>query len=278
MKVSKRDILLLIGFLGILAAFCSYFFVFQPTMEKADALEQENLQLQSKINDLSIKMVQKDSYIADTESMKQEMDAVYERFPVDVREEDAILLAVNQELISPMVISNVSISSLESVVLPDISQEDVKHTYEIAEVEEYEAQEGIADVATDSLNVTEAGGTSAEGNSSLLLERNVTINYLVSYEGLKRGIKNISAQDSRMSIDNLTVSYDETTGLLTGMTSVDMYCIPGQSDKEYVQPSFSSVLLGTDNVFGSIELYGESNLADIGSDEAESEDDGTEEE
>lgn len=278
MKVSKRDILLLIGFLGILAAFCSYFFVFQPTMEKADALEQENLQLQSKINDLSIKMVQKDSYIADTESMKQEMDAVYERFPVDVREEDAILLAVNQELISPMVISNVSISSLEPVVLPDISQEDVKHTYEIAEVEEYEAQEGIADAATDSLNVTEAGGTGAEGNSSLLLERNVTINYLVSYEGLKRGIKNISAQDSRMSIDNLTVSYDETTGLLTGMTSVDMYCIPGQSDKEYVQPSFSSVLLGTDNVFGSIELYGESNLADIGSDEAESEDDGTEEE
>ena len=44
MKVSKRDILLLVGFLGILAAVCSYFFVFQPTMEKSDALEQENME------------------------------------------------------------------------------------------------------------------------------------------------------------------------------------------------------------------------------------------
>ena len=59
-----------------------------------------------------------------------------------------------------------------------------------------------------------------------------------------------------MSINNLTVSYDESTGLLSGTTVVDMYCIPGQPGKEYVQPNFSSVLLGSDNIFGSIELYG----------------------
>lgn len=278
MKVSKRDILLLIGFVGILAAVCSYLFVFQPMMEKADALEQENLQLQSRINDLNIKMGQKDSYIADTASMKQETDAIYQRFPVDVREEDAILLAVNQELISPMVISNISIGSLESVVLPDIPQEDVDHTYEIAEVEEYEAQEGITDDTAAALEAADASTANTESASSMLMGRNVTINYLVTYDGLKRGIKNISAQDNRMSINSLTVAYDESTGLLSGMTSVDMYCIPWQTDKEYVQPSFSSVLLGTDNIFGSIELYSESGLEDADGETAENEDSGAEEE
>lgn len=262
MKASKRDILILLAALGILAAVCSGFLIFQPTMEKADALEQENQELQVRINDLSSKMNNKDSYITETENMNREIDAIFKEFPVDVREEDSILLAIGQELISPMMISNISIGACESVVLPD-EEEDVDHTYEIDEIEEYEAQEGITDDVTASAADASGNGISNEDMPSILMARNVTINYLVSYEGLKRGIKNISVQDNRMSIDNLTVAYDESTGLLTGTTSIDMYCIPGQPGKEYVTPNFSSVLLGTDNLFGSMELYGESGLEDI---------------
>ncbi len=282
MKVSKKDVLLLLGLLGILAVVCSYFLVFQPTMEKADAMEQENIELQARINDLSSKMENKESYIAETESMNREMDLVFKEFPIDVREEDSILLAINQELISPMLISSISISACEPVVLQG-EEEDVDHTYEIDEIEEYEAQEGITDDVTASDADVNGNGVGTENMPSVLMSRNVTINYLVSYEGLKRGIKNISVQDNRMSIDNLTVSYDESTGLLTGTTSVDMYCIPGQADKEYVTPNFSSVLLGTDNLFGSIEIYGERGLEDIESNDAseeggETEDGGEEEE
>lgn len=261
MKVSKRDVLLLVGFLGILAAVCSYFLVYQPTMEKADALEEENEELNARIADLSSKMNNKDSYVAQTEEMNREMDAIFMEFPVDVREEDSILLAVNQELIAPMQISSISIGPCEPVILQG-DDEEIDHTYEIEEIEEYEAQEGIEDeVEASAADVN--NGPATENMAYVLMSRNVTSNYLVSYEGLKRSIKNISIQDNRMSIDNLTVSYDESTGLLTGTTSVDMYCIPGQPDKEYVTPNLSSVLLGTDNIFGSIELYGERGLADL---------------
>ena len=268
MKVSKRDILILLILIGILAGVCSYFLVFQPTMEKADALEQENLQLQARINDLSAKMNNKDSYITETENMNREIDAIFMEFPVDVREEDSILLAIGQELISPMMISSISISSCEPVLLNN-EEEDVDHTYEIDEIEEYEAQEGISDDVTASAADASGNGLSNDNMPSILMARNMTINYLVSYEGLKRGIKNISVQDNRMSIDELTVAYDESTGLLTGTTSINMYCIPGQPGKEYVTPNFSSVLLGTDNLFGSIELYGVGGLEDIEGDEAE---------
>lgn len=271
MKVSKRDILLLIGFLGILAAVCSYLFVFQPTMEKADNLEQENLQLQLRIADLSTKLANKDSYEKQTEQMKQEMEAIYQLFPVDVREEDSILFAINQELLAPMEIDSITIDALQDVnFLENVDTgEEVEYTYEIDEIEEYEAQEGIEDQTAAAATETDANADSSSLFS--LKNRKVTLNYSVSYEGLKRSMKNITMQTNRMTIDNVTVAYDETTGLLQGTTTVNMYCVWGQEDKEYVAPDFSSVLLGTDNIFGTITVYSEENMPEIDEDAAETE-------
>lgn len=253
MKFAKRDILILLVLVGILAGVGSYFLAYQPFTEDAEALEQENSQLQARINDLSTKMDNKDSYEAETTRMKEEIEQVFTKFPVDVREEDGVLLAINQELIAPMEISSVNISACEPVLL-NSDEEDVDHTYEIDEIEEYEAQEGIGD---DPVSASDASvnGVDNANMPSILMDRSVTMNYLVSYEGIKRGVKSISMQDNRMSISSMTLAYDESTGLLRGTTVVNMYCIPGQADKEYVQPNFSSVLLGSDNIFGSIELY-----------------------
>ena len=253
MKFAKRDLLILLVFVGIAAGVCSYLFAFQPFTEQAEALEAENSQLQARINDLSTKMENKDSYEAETTRMKEEIEQIFTKFPVDVREEDGVLLAINQELIAPMEINSVNITACQPVVL-DSTQEDVDHTYEIDEIEEYEAQEGIGD---DPVSASDAAvnGVDNANMPSVLMDRTVTMNYMVSYEGVKRGVKSISMQDNRMSISSMNLSYDESTGLLRGTTVVNMYCIPGQAGKEYVQPNFSSVLLGSDNIFGSIELY-----------------------
>lgn len=268
MKASKKEILILLVLVGALAVVASYFLVFQPKTEEAEALEQENQELVARINDLSSKMDNKDSYIEETERMRQEIDKMFESFPVDVREEDGVLLVINQELIGPMLVDSIGITACEPVIL-NTDQEDVNHTYEIDEIEEYEAQEGIGD---DPASASDAhvNGVDNSYMPSVLMDREVSVNYLVSYDGLKRGIKNISMQDNRMSISNLTVSYDESTGLLRGTTVVNMYCIPGQADKVYEEPNFSSVLLGSDNIFGSIELYG-GGLQVIEEDETEGE-------
>ncbi len=39
MKVSKKDIYLIIGFLGVLAFICAFVWVYQPTMEKGGCIE-----------------------------------------------------------------------------------------------------------------------------------------------------------------------------------------------------------------------------------------------
>lgn len=261
MKVSKRDILLLLGFLGIAAAFCSYFLVFQPTMEKTEALVQENQQLQERIADLQNKTDNKDSYESQTAEMNQRMEEIYQLFPVDVREENAIVLALNQELLSPMKVDSVTIDALLEVPIAEVQSEEMPDaTYEIDEVEAIEDDIGIQEGPTP-----EGGDTqgAAGVNPFHLMSRKTTINYEVSYEGLKRSVKNICMQTDRMVIDNLSVVYDEQTGLLKGTTSVNMYCVPGQEGKEYVEPDFGGVLLGTDNIFGTRIVRSEGSLPDL---------------
>lgn len=262
MKVSKRDILILIGFLGILIGACSFLFVFQPTMEKADALQQENMELQSRIADLQSKKDNKDTYESETAKMEQEMKEIYQLFPVDVREENAILLAINQELVAPLKVDSITIDALLEVpFLEDAPEEETQISYEIDAVEELEDYEGTQQ-SEEALTV---GGDDGSGglNPYGLKNRKMTMTYEISYEGLKRSVKNICMQTDRMVIEDLSVVFDETTGLLHGTMAVNMYCVPNQEGKEYVQPNFSSVLLGSDNIFGTIVLRSESGLPDL---------------
>lgn len=262
MKVSKRDILILIGFLGILIGACSFLFVFQPTMEKADAIQQENMELQSRIADLQSKKNNKDTYESETAKMEQEMKEIYQLFPVDVREENAILLAINQELVAPLKVDSITIDALLEVpFLEGAEEEETQISYEIDAVEELEDYEGTQQ-SEEALTV---GGDDGSGglNPYGLKNRKMTMTYEISYEGLKRSVKNICMQTDRMVIEDLSVVFDETTGLLHGTMAVNMYCVPNQEGKEYVQPNFSSVLLGSDNIFGTIVLRSESGLPDL---------------
>jgi len=261
MKVSKRDVLILLGFLGILAAVCSYFFVCQPTMEKTQALTEENKQLEARIADLQNKSENKDTYESETAQMRREMEEIFQLFPVDVREENAVLLAINQELLSPMEISSITIDPLLEVPVVETPSEEMPDaTYEIDEVEEIEDATGTQDAPTPETVDTQDG---SGANPFHLMYRRATLNYEVSYEGLKRSVKNICMQTDRTVIDTLSVVYDEQTGLLRGTTTVAMFCVPGQEGKEYEEPDFGGVLLGTDNIFGTRIIRSESNLPDL---------------
>ena len=260
MKVSKRDVLLLVGLIGVLAVVCSYFLVFQPTMEKAEKLEEENTKLEERIADLQNKSDNRDTYESETAQMRLEMEEIYQLFPVDVREENAVLLAINQELLAPLEVESVTIDALVEVpFVAEMDEEEHSATYEIEEVEEIEDATGPQDEPTP--DTVEQSTDSV--NPFHLMNRKTTINYEVSSEGLKRSVKNICMQTDRMVIDNLTVVYDETTGLLRGTTTVNMFCVPDQEDKEYEEPDFGGVLLGTDNIFGTRVIRSEGSLPDL---------------
>lgn len=260
MKVSKRDILLLLGFIGILAGVCSYFFVFKPYTEKTQALIAENNKLQGQIKSLQGISDNKEIYESEIDRMSKEIDDIYQVFPVDVREEDCILMAINQEIISPMTLSSISINQVIDVdfTVDTAYNADREYTYDLGE----------GDILGDGGGNTAADTTAPAANNStgtygMLRDRQTTYNYTVSYEGLKRSIKHIGDQTNRVAIESLTASFDNSTGLLIGSTTLNMYIVPYQEDKVYVQPNFSAVLLGTDNIFGTIVINSEANMPEV---------------
>lgn len=267
MKVSKRDILLLVGFIGILLGFGTFYWVFMPAQEKVEAMKAENIQLRQQITDLTIKTNNKETYMTEMERMAKEIEDIYQVFPVNVKAEDVILMAINQELVSPMVVESVNIEQLAPVSFADqiAPTEEHDYTYDLGENDVL----GVDDEPMDGADNMTAAEGSAEEEIDWLYNRKATFNYGVSYEGLKRSIQHIVDQPNRMAIETLTVTFDDSTGLLIGSTTLNMYLAPYQMGKEYVQPDFSSVLLGTDNIFGTISLHGEAGLPDVGDMETE---------
>ena len=235
MKVSKRDIYLIIGFLGVLAFLCAFLWVYQPTMEKVDALKAESRSLEIEIADLQSKMDNKDTYVTKTQEMATEMDGILQLFPVELKEEDAIVLTLTEELLSPMTVVTLTMDETEPVDFE-------LYTQEAEEAEPVDTEETV----------------------QLGLYRNpVSMQFVSSYEALKRYVKTVALQTNRTRIVGVTASYDETTGLLTCVANLNMYFITGQEDKTYVQPDFSSVIMGTDNPFGTITMPYEAGVAGL---------------
>lgn len=261
MKVSKRDILLLVGFIGILFFGVTLYWVFLPAQEKVEEMNNENIVLKQQITDLTIKNNNKETYMTEMEKMYKEIEDIYAVFPVNVKAEDVILMAINQELVSPMIVESVNIEQLAPVNFDELMppEEERDHTYDLGENDVL----GVGDEPLDSAEDTTATEDSAEEEIDWLYTRKATFNYGVSYEGLKRSIRHIVDQPDRMAIETLTVTFDENTGLLIGSTTLNMYLAPYQIGKEYIQPDFSSVLLGTDNIFGTISIHGEAGLPDV---------------
>ncbi|MDE7284690.1 MAG: hypothetical protein K2N85_14070 [Lachnospiraceae bacterium] len=272
MKISKRDIMIILIVLGVLSGVLSYFLVFTEYQEKTEAIVAQNNKLQQQINDLQTKQQNQKFYETEMERMLKAIDDIYQVFPVDVREEDCLLMAINQELISPMALNSISINLVSDVEFTvDTAQSEHEYTYDLGEGDIL--GDGGGDTTTT--DAAAAAATNDPNNTTgMLRTRQTTFNYTVSYEGLKRSIQHICNQTNRVAIDSLTASFDTSTGLLVGSTTLDMYIVPGQ-DKPYVQPNFSAVLLGTDNIFGTIVINSESNLPDVedmneeGADDAE---------
>lgn len=235
MKMSKKDIYLLIGFAGVLFALLAIFYVYMPTMEKVEALKAENLQLDTEIADLQAKNDNKETYLKETKEMTTEMDGILQLFPVDAKEEDAILLTLTEELLSPMTVIDLIMDPAEEV------------DFEVYE----QSAEGEEPVSTGEF--VQLG----------LYKRPIGMHFVSSYDALKRYVNTVVQQTNRTKIVGLTAAYDENTGLLECNATINLYYIVGQDGKTYVQPNFSSVIIGTDNPFGSITIPYEEDIANL---------------
>lgn len=222
MKTKKNEIALLIGLLGIAVAVAVYILVFNPYQDKTEAVRADNVvqgEYLAKLEDWASRTEQMQK---DTEKMIQEVNTTFSRFPVKSKSEDAIMYAAGLESQDPE--TYISAIGITDPLLC------------------YEAQPtGVKLKDTDQLAT----------HTYQLYNQKITYTQQFTYDGMKRYVNSIVKDSNRKSIESLNVAYDSSTGILIGVTEMNLYTLTG-TESEYQKTSIPPMPVGTSDIFGSL--------------------------
>lgn len=253
-KLSMRDKKLLLIFLGIAVFALGYFLVFRPQMDKAEALRAENVPLREKLNELKEIEENKDFYVSETAKYNDQVNAYLAMFPVDVKEEDAILLGKRMEDKLGISAAGMDFSDMQLVASMDgsasYSSQDDQQT--LSEQANEPTQDQINQIE-GTMDQSESGRTdidiSSEDVSLYRMQNTITFN--CTYDELKNIVDFLASEKTRMTIDSVNVTFSSSTGELGGTIVVDMYAMTG-TGQEYTEPNTSPVKSGNHNLFGTV--------------------------
>lgn len=217
MKVSKKELYMLLMLAGVIIAACSFFLGFQKINQKTEALRIETEALESDVNKYNAVKDNIDVYNIGIDESTKKIAEIIAKIPSDVLPEDAFMLA--REL-------------------------EKNDEYTFVDATTWADETTVYTVTSHPVDTTKTPITYYLNNNE------VSIIHTSSYQGIKDMLDYIYEHKNRMSFESFMVSYDETTGLLSGSTNVNFYSIVG-SDKEYKEQNIQGVQMGTDNIFGT---------------------------
>ncbi len=186
MKLTRRDVSVLLYLVAILSIFLTYQFYYSTTITTAESVLTECSTLQAQVDELKAKVEQQPQYEAEIEEMEEEIADILELYPSSISEEDIILYVkeLNDEL--DMGVTSVSFSTAVPVY-------------------------------------TVVGSGHAEEYNFNAESISVTINYTTDYDGMKNIVNYINDDPDHRVINSMSISIgtvetdedEETTGTTT---------------------------------------------------------------
>lgn len=230
MKLSKREVNLLLVFFGVLIVFLAYRFVYVKMNDKAEELAQQSAAMETEIAVWQAHLPRQEFYETETARMRMEINDWLAEFEAYILPEDDLKFAYQQDNrnTDAYVFIN-SISFTEPSLLYTTNQR-AENTYESS-----------VSVMGENLYPT-----------YYLYGQQTSYGLECSYDGLKSLVNNVFKEEGRKGIDSISLTFNETTGQLSGSMVMNSYFIQGL-DKIYTQPDLTPVRQGADNIFGTVE-------------------------
>lgn len=214
MKITKKIIAIGCLVLAVAAALLVYNFVFTPKQEEIETVQAETKKLEERESELRSHFLSLQRYRKGMETEREKQNIILSHFPQTICAEDEILFINNFETSHDIFFKALSYGSLSP----------------------------FAEFTDESI----ATHLTAE---QLILNGQ----YDGTYQGLKDIINHVNSQNERMIINNISASYDTTTGLLSGSIDITMFAVKG-SDNIYTSPIINeNVPTGRNNIFGTME-------------------------
>lgn len=236
-NVSERDKKLLFTLGTILVLALSYFFVFSPNQEKADEVKTLNKEKKAYVTELDGKIVNEETKRAETTTFKNDRETILSRFPGGMTHEKAIKILADLEKDTNVFSSQVALAV--NAIFFNQSEARANNTVPVE-------NENIA--STSSVAVV---GKVEETYPDIVGYKTVlTLSFNCQAEELTKALDFINGYDDKMSVEDITVGFDDSTGGLVGTMNLCMFAVEGV-DNEYEEPTTEGVDLGVVNIFGS---------------------------
>lgn len=227
MKVSKRDISILLIALGLIGAFAVFQFYFRGALQKKNDFEKENKNLEVRLRDLQ--GVDPDQKIGDMATRKQEVDKAIEEYKSYYLYEDLIMYMYDKQ------------------ELPYNEVYSEMYNFPIYNITETQYEETVAGVGGweggDGGHETEV--SYAFGKATIDATYNTN-----NYKAFKDLINKIYTDKEPKAIEKVTGLMEKDTGYVNGSIVIDFYNVLGSEVKhtDVVIPTPKET--GVPNIFG----------------------------
>ena len=217
LKVSERDKKLLIVVMAVLIMALAYFFGYSNLSAQVDELSTKKTSLETTKRDLKEKNNNKQKYINDTDKLSKACTVLIDKYDSTTSQPNAIEFFNKTEDVTGVWVKRLSLSP--ATVLYKFGQ-----------------------IASSNVN-----GTSSYTSNLVGYKSSINISYEGDYSQWKNFVKYINTYASKSTIDSLTATYNDSTGVVSGTASISLYAIQG-GDRKATEPKFD-VKTGTDNIF-----------------------------
>lgn len=240
MSDTAKKALLIIA--GLLVCVLTYFFVYQPNADEVTSLESESSKLQAEVNRLTSMQVAMEQLRPLAEQHEAEMDLYFAEYPSRMTEQKALY-----NIYRMMVDTGMRVTSIQpSRDMTFMQRGQIVTIGEAVMSENTEAATGPAASAEISpetkVPIPEIIGKYATYQMTIIGKKSEV------YDALDW----ISENFEHMSVGNVALSFDSSTGKLSGTIDVNFYSMNGNGIA-YVEPDISGIDLGSEDIFGTGE-------------------------
>lgn len=236
LAISKKERNILIGFLGILICVAAWFLLISPLKDKTDALKSENESLSKKAEQYSAVNARLGEYEDGIVSLKSQSEDIISHYPSRIETEDQVMYWANIDSQYPFELrfGDLEIGERAAVLLAGTDAESMEN------VDVTTDEEGNEFISQDDVPKVES--------EYKLYEAPMSMNFVSTYDGMKKMFAYILSREQKNSIFGLEISYNGETGLLEGAVGVKPYYIEGL-EKEYSPTMIPAVPKGVPNLF-----------------------------
>ena len=205
--------------LVVLAVGLAFFFGYKKFEAKAESLNLENSNLETRIKSLEQYYITEEQNKKDTETMTKAIADIFSEYPGDARFEDGIFEAFN--------LYGASGNTLE---FESIGFSDTKSVKNIPD------------------NIVIASGLEGYEGAIDFNQFDVIYRGIITYEGLKGTVEEISNGEYNLAIGQMNYKVGEE-GYIQGSTMLSFYSVTG-ANCEYTEPPVEDYQTGLSNLFG----------------------------